>query len=509
MYNHFFDNDFVQIVKTLENKAGKDGASDSTEALKTFEGKSFCGKINTLKRIANNLGYKLNLELEEKGSNKMLYLNIARALSKDYSSVYYVDLQTNHYIEYTSNARYSQLKIKKEGDDFFKEADCNIKQLVFHEDRDKVLALFNKKRLLNDLAEEQTDLFTFRITHKRQSVYVKAKIVRLKNGEKECLIIGISNVDAQVRRRIEYERAKEETLTLSRIAQTLSKDYFSIYYIDVETDGYIEYSSHFAYKDLKIEKEGDNFYKDCEKNIQRVIHKDDRAKLLYALRKDSLMRETQGNRTFSISYRLILDGMPVHVQLRAVRTYDRDGHHILIGVQNVEEQIKRENYYAHALSAARELANEDMLTGVKNKRAYTEKEAALNAEIVAGIAKEFAVVVFDVNNLKITNDINGHRAGDDRIRQAAETIGKVFGKNSVYRVGGDEFAVILQGSDFCGRYSLIKKMNDLMRKNRDEGKTVVACGMAEFLPGDENVGEVFSRADKVMFIDKTMLKSGH
>ena len=60
----------------------------------------------------------------------------------------------------------------------------------------------------------------------------------------------------------------------------------------------------------------------------------------------------------------------------------------------------------------------------------------------------FAAVLFDINNLKLVNDTQGHNAGDTYIRKATHIICQYFSHSQVFRIGGDEFAVVLEGQDF-------------------------------------------------------------
>ena len=94
--------------------------------------------------------------------------------------------------------------------------------------------------------------------------------------------------------------------------------------------------------------------------------------------------------------------------------------------------MKRYLDYAHAL------AYTDGLTGVGNTTAYLERVKALDADDAAA----YCVAVFDIDLLKQVNDNYGHACGDMIIRGAAGVISRVFGKEHVYRIGGDEFLVI-------------------------------------------------------------------
>ena len=88
-------------------------------------------------------------------------------------------------------------------------------------------------------------------------------------------------------------------------------------------------------------------------------------------------------------------------------------------------------------------ANVDYLTKSYNTRAYSAQRLSKEAEIESGKA-DFAVAVFDINGLKNCNDNMGHECGDSLISATAEALKKSFSLNPVYRIGGDEFVVIVQ-----------------------------------------------------------------
>ena len=95
-----------------------------------------------------------------------------------------------------------------------------------------------------------------------------------------------------------------------------------------------------------------------------------------------------------------------------------------------------------------EIMKRDPLTNVNNRMAYEDKENFLQSEINSGNDVEFAIGMFDVNNLKLINDSKGHEAGDEYLIRSCRLICNVFKRSPVYRVGGDEFIVILRGDDY-------------------------------------------------------------
>ena len=126
--------------------------------------------------------------------------------------------------------------------------------------------------------------------------------------------------------------------------------------------------------------------------------------------------------------------------------------------------------------------------------------------------EEFEIDVMDINNLKRMNDTYGHEYGDMLISDAAAVMQKCFGNLAVYRIGGDEFSVILEGEDYKNYSKLILDFHELIAKFNTENVRYqealqIACGIAEYIPGtDTSFHEVFARADKKMYENKAMLK---
>lgn len=158
------------------------------------------------------------------------------------------------------------------------------------------------------------------------------------------------------------------------------------------------------------------------------------------------------------------------------------------------------------LEQERKNAVRDSLTGVGNKYAYTQKEASIDAALRSGAQQPFALVVCDLNGLKAVNDTKGHAEGDLLIRNACRMICELYDHSPVYRIGGDEFAVLLQGADYDRRDEILEELNRRVEQNREGGGVVVAAGMADYEPGDQQLRDTFRRADKRMYERKKQLK---
>ena len=176
--------------------------------------------------------------------------------------------------------------------------------------------------------------------------------------------------------------------------------------------------------------------------------------------------------------------------------------------KKLQETLEREQVQEQELGSARYLAYTDPLTGVKSKHAYLEAVEKIEAGIAADPSKAFGVIVCDLNGLKMINDTFGHEAGDSYIKAGCDLICKKFCHSPVFRIGGDEFVVLLEGSDYLIREGLLADFDSIIEENQVKGEVVVSTGMDIFVHGEDTCySDVFERADKKMYERKHQLKS--
>ena len=157
----------------------------------------------------------------------------------------------------------------------------------------------------------------------------------------------------------------------------------------------------------------------------------------------------------------------------------------------------------------------DALTGVRNKGAFDiflmdqdEKIRDLAPEDV----DNFAVVMFDCNELKKINDTYGHEKGDLYLQKSCRAICKVYAHSPVFRIGGDEFVAVLQGEDWKHQAELQQQFEQVMADINAVAvnpwdRVDVALGTANFNPSnDDSMESVFRRADVLMYENKKRMK---
>lgn len=145
----------------------------------------------------------------------------------------------------------------------------------------------------------------------------------------------------------------------------------------------------------------------------------------------------------------------------------------------------------------------DALTGCANRMAYMEKINEIERERTGD--EPIAILVFDLDRFKEINDTQGHNAGDEVLKATAVLLKNVFEeeKFSLYRIGGDEFAVI--ASDPTESQIMEKLLS--LEQEADADREAVPCrlsaGYAFIDPKENNaVEQAFERADKMMYENK-------
>ena len=152
-------------------------------------------------------------------------------------------------------------------------------------------------------------------------------------------------------------------------------------------------------------------------------------------------------------------------------------------------------------------ARRDALTGVANRRALDEKlEAALRE--AAAIEQELTVVVFDLDDFKRINDTGGHAAGDDVLSQVGRTAARVLrAGEELFRIGGDEFAVVVAGGTTVGEQVAERIQEALEVQTRGGSLPTISAGVASFPAHARTKNDLLAAADKALYSSKRRGKS--
>ena len=318
------------------------------------------------------------------------------------------------------------------------------------------------------------------------------------------VILGYVEKNSELKQKHELDLIHQERKAYRRIT-ALAGDYICLYTVDPKTDHFVEFSGTRAFQNLGVPVEGENFFEQSIKRSSKAVFIEDQDLYLSMFSKEKVLKEIESKGLFTLNYRLMLDGVPKHVCLKAALIDEESGQQLIVGLLDTDAQVKKDMEYNRKLMAARDIANLDTLTGLKNKHAYVDLESHLNVLIEEKSVPDFAIIVFDINDLKEINDTRGHQAGDQYIKDGCRRICNAFKHSPVFRIGGDEFVAIAQGDDYKNVDELFKKFRETNEKNVGTGAVVIASGMKK-RHNEKNVAAVFEKADKEMYQNKKHLK---
>ena len=434
-----------------------------------------------------------------------IYNHIAESLAEDYEAIYYIDIETGKYREFSTSRLYESMKVPRYCEDFYSETRENARRYAHPDDREYAESLYYKDVMQNLLKNKRSYSYQYRIMVNGEPRFFRFVLMLAKDKKHFVLC------DKDIQDEINYEKERREkqntSITFGQIAESLASNYDVIYYVDANNGNFVGFTSHNIYGQLEVNRSGEDFYGESKANIMKIIHPEDHDRINDFITKDNLLTSLENRKELSIDYRLIVNDRSQHTRMSVRKSSDQE--HFIVCVENIDAEVRKEKEHLKALNTEKELARRDELTGIKNKTAYSELEQSVQSNIDNGMDYlPFAIAVCDVNDLKKVNDSKGHKAGDEYIRSASKMLCDIFAHSPVFRIGGDEFVVFLRGDDYTARDDLILKLREQVMANMISGNgPVIASGMSEYDPGrDSTISQVFERADNEMYIDKRNIK---
>ncbi len=258
------------------------------------------------------------------------YAEIARALAADYYNIYVIDLDTDDFTEYSSRVGGEELAVERQGTDFFGSARQETMTRIFEEDREPFLAGFTKQNIIRELDAQGVFTTTYRLIDTGTPLYANMKITRMPGGNR--IIMGISIIDSQMKQKARQEELQKERDTMIRI-KALSDGYLTLYTVDPDTGRYIEYSSSDDYDTLGVAKEGEDFFRQSIANAGKYFFPDDVEVFRKQFTRENIMRTIRASGSFKTQYRLMINGEPRPVTLKAAMFREGGEEKLVVGVR--------------------------------------------------------------------------------------------------------------------------------------------------------------------------------
>ena len=442
---------------------------------------------------------------EKAEKEKEIYNHISNSLAEDYEAIYYINIETGEYKEISASDEYMSLNVNPSFNDFYTDTIDNLLKYAHPDDRAFALSMYHKETMLKNLKDRKSYAYKYRIMFGNEPRYFRFVVMLAEDGKH--FVLCEKDINDTITAETAFLEKQKASITFTQIAESLASNYDAIYYVDSQTGEYVGFDSNNIFGELKVNQSGDDFFKTSKDNALILVHPQDQERLLRIFDNDYMISALEDKKQFSIEYRLIIDDRVQHTRLSARKS--RDGIHLIIGVENIDEEVKKEKEHLLALNTEKENARRDELTGTRNKTAFAEIEKSIQENLDKGMDYlPFALAVCDINDLKKINDSKGHKAGDEYIKKSAKMICDIFDHSPVFRIGGDEFVIFLSGQDYADRKKLIAMLNKESIINRDKNiGPVIAVGIADYIVGkDKHVDDVFDRADHEMYENKRKLK---
>lgn len=290
-----------------------------------------------------------------------------------------------------------------------------------------------------------------------------------------------------------------------RFFDVLCRDYTTVNYVDLVNDVIeplkIDLDAN-ASRLAELQKNRKINYTEVIRNYcDKYVAEGSKSEFLSVLDREKLLRELPETGRIVYRYESVPNKAGQHyfeAQVVCVDENNFDGN-VLLAFHHIDDIVTLEQRYRWELE---KIAYIDSLTGLENRAAFTRELEQY------GDNADAACVVADVNNLKLCNDRYGHLEGDKIISDAAECIFNAFGKlGKCYRIGGDEFCVLIPEADSTQILAALGDMERLVEdKNTHRAMPLsVACGYA-LRENNESMEHLFNRSDEMMYDVKYRMK---
>lgn len=367
------------------------------------------------------------------------------------------------------------------------------KNFVHKSDRKTFNKLASRANIKNNLSKEKDRfIITYRRLFGNEYKWYKVDIILSSldyNGHVENFIFAISDIDKEIK---EKENIKHEINYYKDLFFTASRDvYLGMTLINLDT---LE-TNNVTFEDDHIKEAA--YSGSWDKLSELTFERTDlpfRKQLIEELSVESL-RNKPVDYVKTLRYRINLsnnNSHDIYWLSSNLRIIEQNGVRLAtLFTMNITDEIQ-------ALELAKYNSERDGLTGLYNRVRLVEYQKNTYPNL-----NSCAVIFFDIDNLKITNDTLGHKAGDLLIKVASKSIKSILNENShAYRYGGDEFIVIVDNATMDDVNNMIEKWKNNLILYNEEAK--INCNMS--------VGYAYSDSKKpldslIILADQEMYKA--
>lgn len=428
--------------------------------------------------------------------SKNQYYSVTYALGREYSSIYYVDIESGKVTPYNLSNRIEGMF----GDKFYKldyenSVSAYIEKAVVDSDKEMMRKVLSRKFIRSQVSGQ--DYFTW-VYQNNEGCYCEMKCVRVSEEDAPlAVVMGFAVKDAEIR--LELEEKAQIDFQLS-LLDGLSRDYEMVWLLRSD-------------RKMRLFRVCDNpevqrvalQYYDCpdfDKGfgtfIDRYIAEEDRERVRQFVKFDTLMEKVPMEGMYATTFkRVIANGEWVYIQICFTRAVGPDGEeNIVCAIRDVDALIREENRRQELYKNAIKERDLDGLTGIRNRYCY--EHFLMNFDKLS--YKNVSVIYVDADYLHELNNTKGHDAGDCLIKTLAQLAVKTWGIDNAFRIGGDEFVVFA----FDKEAIKINEQIDFVRREMKNQGYSISAGYCHSSGYNMSIQDMITRAEKMMYEEKKL-----
>lgn len=436
----------------------------------------------------------------EEDNSKRRYMAGVYALSREYTSVYYVELDKNQVSPFNLSNRIAGMF----GDKFYKlDYDSAIatyvESAVIEEEKTKMLKVLSRTEVIKNLRRQ--DAYTH-VYLNNENKYCEMKVVKIDTEDgSNVAVMGFAVNDEQIRTAQESKRRMDFQLSL---LDGLGREYHTIWLVRADESLQLYRSTGKATIQKAVKRGLDvPYYTPTMKHyVDHYVSKEDRKRVGDAVKWSNVLKNTPEVGILTVTYRRVDEkGVVVYHQMCFAKAMDPEGHNnIVLAFRDaddvVRQQLAEEQKYQDALKE-RDI---DGLTGIYNRYCYERTiEEMCNID-----KKTVSCVYIDVDGLHELNNNLGHEAGDNMLRFIANSMADFWGRENTFRIGGDEFVSFSYDAEDD---QLADEISELRSRIKDAGYSASIGCVTEDIEGLD-VLEFIKWAESQMYEAKRKHYSG-
>lgn len=422
------------------------------------------------------------------------------ALSREYVSVYYINMETGEQHPYkVSNRMVSVFGEQLFRGDFDTATKYFLEKEVHPDERERMAKVLATENIREKLKKQ--DSFTETYLN-QENCYCEMKFSKIVQADESLVVVlGIAMKDEEIRTRINHKKQKDFQLAL---LDGMSREYYTVWLVHANRTLELYRSTEDTYERQIVKMFSDigDYSYAMQEFVDRYVAPADKGRVEKETDFESLLTRIPEHDIYTVTFRQVQEhGQLKYTQIcfsRAKGAYDQM--HIVMAFRDVNESIREEIRQQERYQKAVKERDMDGLTGIRNRHCYERRLKELHKSKNQTVS----CIFIDVDGLRDLNNSEGHFAGDELIKFVSKTMVHYWTDDNAFRIGGDEFVVFLFDKDEEKLQKEIKSFEDKLKKQHYSASVGHATAAVKGL----NVTDLISAAEEGMYDKKRIHYTG-